>query len=261
MLLRLPIIVLLGVMAVGLPFLIMNKIISKEILSLETDIIRYSEIVDKNSMLKAENSKMEYFIDRVKNIENSRTKASTILTKINSYVPKEITFMNLSFSDSGSINISGESDTYSAIPEFLANLEMSEEFYNAKITYINPIEKTIEVSEKSKLDNNISTKTSLLPIAMTGNFNIWEKIMLAADDSKENSFINNTLSDSNNGEENSNTDSKNNEFNSSPNNNTTSTNNSENNSSIKSTNTIIKYSFSILIEGVSKDGSKAKETE
>ena len=85
--------------------------------------------------------------------------------------------------------------------------------------------------------------------------------MLAADDSKENSFINNTLSDSNNGEENSNTDSKNNEFNSSPNNNTTSTNNSENNSSIKSTNTIIKYSFSILIEGVSKDGSKAKETE
>ena len=60
MLLRLPIIVLLGVMAVGLPFLIMNKIISKEILSLETDIIRYSEIVDKNSMLKAENSKMEY---------------------------------------------------------------------------------------------------------------------------------------------------------------------------------------------------------
>ena len=171
--------------------------------------------------------------------------------------------MSLSFSDTGSINISGESDTYSAIPEFLANLEMSEEFYNVTISYINPIEKTIEISEAAKEGTNILDGNSLLPIAMTGNFNIWENLILASDDSKENNITNNNSNNIN--------DSSN-------------LNNSQEvmiqiNKVLvhimiqivqvvkivmiirQVSNTITKYSFSILIEGVSKDGSEAKETE
>lgn len=253
MLLRLPIITLVGVMTIAIPFLIMNKVIKNNIVSVEEDINRYSEIIEKNSMLKAENSKMEYFIEKVKNIESSTTKTSTILTKINTYVPKEITFMNLAFSESGSINITGESYTYSAIPEFLANLEMSEEFCNATISYINPIEKTIEISEKV---GDTSTRNTLLPIAMIGNFNIFENIMLASDYSKEGNITNDSIGDTSNSQNSngqvSNVNNKDNNSNKS---------NNENNSSGKVNNTITKYSFSISIEGVSKDGSKAKQTE
>ena len=237
--------VLILLMVISVPFIIINSIISKDIASAEAEIIKYAEIIEKNTQLKSENSKMEYFINRIKNIENSTTKTSEILAKVNTYVPKEITFMSLSFSDSGSINISGESDTYSAIPEFLANLEMSEEFSNVKISYINPVEKTIEVS---KANSNISTRNSLMPIAMVGTSNIWEEIILAADDTKENN------SQNNNSENNINNSQENNTENAQDSENSNGSNVQNNNSQTdtnKKTNTIIKYSFSISMEGVS----------
>ena len=237
--------VLILLMVISVPFIIINSIISKDIASAEAEIIKYAEIIEKNTQLKSENSKMEYFINRIKNIENSTTKTSEVLAKVNTYVPKEITFMSLSFSDSGSINISGESDTYSAIPEFLANLEMSEEFSNVKISYINPVEKTIEVS---KANSNISTRNSLMPIAMVGTSSIWEEIILAADDTKENN------SQNNNSENNINNSQENNTENEQGSENSNGSNVQNNNSQTdtnKKTNTIIKYSFSISMEGVS----------
>lgn len=250
--------VLILLMVISVPFIIINSIISKDIASAEAEIVKYAEIIEKNTQLKSENSKMEYFINRIKNIENSTTKTSEILAKINTYVPKEITFMSLSFSDSGSINISGESDTYSAIPEFLANLEMSEEFSNAKISYINPVEKTIEVSSANAINTNISTRNSLIPVAMVGTSNVWGKIMLAADDTQEN----NTLS--NGSENNTNNSQQNNNENGQSSENSNGSNVQNNNSQTATnskTNTITKYSFSISVEGVITDGSKAKETE
>ena len=240
--------VLILLMVISVPFIIINSIISKDIASAEAEIVKYAEIIEKNTQLKSENSKMEYFINRIKNIENSTTKTSEVLAKINTYVPKEITFMSLSFSDSGSINISGESDTYSAIPEFLANLEMSEEFSNAKISYINPIEKTIEVSNANAINTNISTRNSLMPIAMVGTSNIWEEIILAADDTQENNNQNN------NSENNINNSQENNTENEQGSENSNGSNVQNNNSQTdinKKTNTIIKYSFSISMEGVS----------
>lgn len=250
--------VLILLMAISIPFIIINNIISKDIASAEAEIVKYAEIIEKNTQLKSENSKMEYFINRIKNIENSTTKTSEILAKVNTYVPKEIKFMSLSFSDSGSINISGESDTYSAIPEFLANLEMSEEFSNVKISYINPVEKTIEVYNTNAINTNISTRNSLIPIAMVGTSNVWEKIMLAADDTQENNTLsngseNNTNNSQQNNTENGQSSQNSNGSNVQNNNLQTGTNNK--------TNTITKYSFSISIEGVITDGSKAKETE
>ena len=254
--------VLLLMVSISVPFIIINKIMAKDIESIEAEIVKYAEIVEKNTQLKAENSQIEYFINRVKNIENSTTKTSEILAKVNTYVPKEITFMSLSFSNSGSINISGESDTYSAIPEFLANLEMSEEFSNAKISYINPVEKTIEVSNSSI--TNISTRSSFLPIAMVGTSNIWEGILIASDDTQD---INGQINNSQNSDGQSN-NSGNNTDNSGQNasgsgqqgGGNTGTNSSGTSTNSK-TNTITKYSFSISIEGVITNGSKAQEAE
>lgn len=251
LLIRLTIITLLGLASISLPFLVMNKIISNDISKIEAEIAKYNEIVQKNNQLKSENSEMEFFINRVKNIESSTTKTSEILSKVNSYVPKEITFMSLSFSDSGSISITGESDTYDAIAEFLANLEMSKEFNNAKISYINPVEKTIQVSYSNK-NNNLKANT-LLPVAMAGSFNIWNDIIIASDYSNDeknaSENINNNTNNINNGLNNS--DTNNNNTNSHSNNNT----NESNSTGTSNTNTITKYSFSISIEEVSKDGN------
>ena len=236
-LVRVPILILISVIAIGIPFLVMNKIIKKEIANIDADIARYNEIVVKNQQLQSEISKMEYFINRIKDIDNSTSNTSEIISKLNTYVPKEITFEGFSFTDSGLINISGKSSTYSAIPEFLANLEMSEEFCNAKISYINPIEETIEVSSLDKENGSILTRGTFMPIALTGSVNIWDEIIeLASDDANDKTNVTQDNSDKTN-------------------------NGSEGTNSEINKNTIIKYSFSITIEGVSKDGSKAKATE
>jgi len=236
-LLRVPILILIAIIAIGIPFLVMNKIITKEIANIEADIARYNEIVVKNQQLQSEINKMEYFINRIKDIDNSTSNTSEIICKLNTYVPKEITFEGFSFTDSGLINISGKSSTYSAIPEFLANLEMSEEFCNAKISYINPIEETIEVSSLDEENGGISTRGTFMPIALTGSVNIWDEIIeLASDDANDKTNVTQDNSDKTN-------------------------NGSEGTNSEINKNTIIKYSFSITIEGVSKDGSKAKATE
>lgn len=236
-LLRVPILILIAIIAIGIPFLVMNKIITKEIANIDADIARYNEIVVKNQQLQSEISKMEYFINRIKDIDNSTSNTSEIICKLNTYVPKEITFEGFSFTDSGLINISGKSSTYSAIPEFLANLEMSEEFCNAKISYINPIEETIEVSSLDEENDSISTRGTFMPIALTGSVNIWDEIIeLASDDANDKTNVIQDNSDKTN-------------------------NGSEGTNSEINKNTIIKYSFSITIEGVSKDGSKAKATE
>lgn len=236
-LVRVPILILIAVIAIGIPFLVMNKIITKEIANIEADIARYNEIVVKNQQLQSEINKMEYFINRIKDIDNSTSNTSEIISKLNTYVPKEITVEGFSFTDSGLINISGKSSTYSAIPEFLANLEMSEEFCNAKISYINPIEETIEVSSLDEENGSISTRGTFMPIALTGSVNIWDEIIeLASDDANDKTNVTQDNSDKTN-------------------------NGSEGTNSEINKNTIIKYSFSITIEGVSKDGSKAKATE
>lgn len=236
-LVRVPILILIAIIAIGIPFLVMNKIITKEIANIDADIARYNEIVVKNQQLQSEISKMEYFINRIKDIDNSTSNTSEIISKLNTYVPKEITFEGFSFTDSGLINISGKSSTYSAIPEFLANLEMSEEFCNAKISYINPIEETIEVSSLDEENGSISTRGTFMPIALTGSVNIWDEIIeLASDDANDKTNVTQDNSDKTN-------------------------NGSEGTNSEINKNTIIKYSFSITIEGVSKDGSKAKATE
>ena len=236
-LVRVPILILIAIIAIVTPFLVMNKIITKEIANIDADIARYNEIVVKNQQLQSEISKMEYFINRIKDIDNSTSNTSEIISKLNTYVPKEITFEGFSFTDSGLINISGKSSTYSAIPEFLANLEMSEEFCNAKISYINPIEETIEVSSLDEENGSISTRGTFMPIALTGSVNIWDEIIeLASDDANDKTNVTQDNSDKTN-------------------------NGSEGTNSEINKNTIMKYSFSITIEGVSKDGSKAKATE
>lgn len=234
-LVRVPILILIAIIAIVTPFLVINKIITKEIANIEADIARYNEIVVKNQQLQSEINKMEYFINRIKDIDNSTSNTSEIISKLNTYVPKEITFEGFSFTDSGLINISGKSSTYSAIPEFLANLEMSEEFCNAKISYINPIEEIIEVSSLDEENGSISTRGTFMPIALTGSVNIWDEIIeLASDDANDKTNVTQDNSDKTN-------------------------NGSEGTNSEINKNTIIKYSFSITIEGVSKDGSKAKE--
>lgn len=222
----------------AIPFFIMNKVISKDIAGLEIEVAKYAEIVQKNTELKSNNARLESFINRIERVEDNTAKTSVIISKLNSYVPKEITFNSMSFSDSGSISISGESLTYYSIPEFLANLQMSDEFSNAKISNITPIEKIIVTTNSRSIessDNNEVTTTA----------KVEEDSKKIIEGNKESSVGKGV-----NGESiNSSGSSASNEQDI---NGTNGTNNSTN------ANTILSYSFSISIEGVSKDGKGTK---
>ena len=219
----------------SIPLFVINKIISKDITSLETEVAKYSEIVQKNTDLKANNAKVENFINRIEGVEDNAAKTSIIMAKLNTYVPKEITFNSMSLSDSGSISISGESTTYYSVPEFLANLQMSDEFANAKISNITPIENTVVVASgrsASSSDNN--GDTSAVKVEEDSKKIIEEKS--GSDVGKG----------TNGGSTTSSGASASNEK------------NSNGTSSSTNSNTSLSYSFSISIEGVSKDGTGAK---
>lgn len=155
---KVPIIILTSIIIAGFSFCIINNIISRDINVIEKNINRYLEILEKNDKLKSENNKMQYFINKIDNIENGTKKTSYILESINNYVPKEISFFSLSLSEDSVINIIGESDSYEKIAVFLANLEMSEKFSNVTISYINPIEKDIESPSLHNIEDNILNK-------------------------------------------------------------------------------------------------------
>lgn len=254
-LLIVPIITLLAVVSISAPFLVVNKIISNDIIEIEENIARYGEIINRNKELKSENANMEYFINRINGIKDNTSKTSMILSKLNTYVPREINFVNLSFSDTGSINIVGESDTYNAISEFLANLEMSNDFSNAKISYINPIEKVLEISRLNSLDSKVSITTTSTLRGVSDKY----RVVFASGNNivttdEENSDINNEYNKDDesikleNNNNTNNTDEKN-------------SGNQNNSTESKEKTTIIKYSFSILIEGVITDGTREQETE
>ena len=78
-----PILILIAIIAIVTPFLVINKIITKEIANIDADIARYNEIVVKNQQLQSEISKMEYFINRIKDIDNSTSNTSEIISKLN----------------------------------------------------------------------------------------------------------------------------------------------------------------------------------
>lgn len=234
-LLRATTLVICVMAAASIPFFIMNKIISKDISGLEAEVAKYTEIVQKSTELKANNARVESFINRIECVEDNATKTSIIISKLNSYVPKEITFNSMSFSDSGSISISGESTTYYSIPEFLANLQMSDEFSNAKIINITPIEKIV-------------VTTNLRSIASSGNSEV-TSVTNVEEDSKK-IVEENTYSNVGKG-----TNEENITLSGSSASNAQSTNGT---GSSNNTNTTLSYNFSISIEGVNKDGTGAK---
>lgn len=238
LLIRATLLVVCMMAVASIAFFVMNKVINKDIVGLEAEVAKYAEIVEKNIELKANNTMVESFISRIEGVEDNTAKTSAIISKLNSYVPKEITFNSMSFSDSGSISISGESTTYYSIPEFLANLQMSDEFSNAKISNITPIEKNIVTTNSRNIDfssNNEVTTTTKVEEDLK---KIIEK-NTGSSVGKGVNEVNITSSGSSSSNEQS----------------TNGTNGAEN--SINS-NTTLSYSFSISIEGVSKGGTGVK---
>lgn len=238
LLIRATLLVVCMMAVASIPFFVMNKVINKDIVGLEAEVAKYSEIVEKNIELKANNTMVESFISRIEGVEDNTAKTSTIISKLNSYVPKEITFNSMSFSDSGSISISGESTTYYSIPEFLANLQMSDEFSNAKISNITPIEKIIVTTNARNIDFSSNNKVTTTTNVEEDSRKIIEK-NTGSSVGKGLNGVHITSSGSSSSNEQS----------------TSGTNGAENSSN---SDTTLSYSFSISIEGVSKDGTGVK---
>ena len=240
-------IVILVMLVSSIPLFVINKIITKDIAVLQSNIDKYSEIVQKNTELKANNANMENFINRIEGVDENTAHTSEIIEKLNSYVPKEITFNAMSFSDSGNISISGEATTYYSIPEFLANLQMSELFSNAKISNITPIERFLSSSNTRNVSEaNESNITD-------------DDISIANAEKEARNIVSGTVA-TNYGKGTSSEEQISSGSYTSNEQSITSSNNNGNSNAISTVNSniITTYSFSISIEGVSKDGTGNK---
>lgn len=144
-------IVLSGLIIIGGALFFVNRSLNNKIALVEEEIGKYADVIAINNQLKVENDSMDLFLKQIDNIKANNIEVSNVITKLNTYIPKAITFVNLTFDESGVLNLIGESNTYDAIPEFLANLQMSDEFQQSVLSYINPIERTVVIGTKTIL--------------------------------------------------------------------------------------------------------------
>lgn len=257
---RLVAIVVVGLGIIAVPLPVVNAIITKEIATVEANIGEYASVIAVNGELKTENNRMQNFINKIHGIKENTIETSNIIEKINTHIPKDITFMNFSFNESGTISISGESKSYDAIPEFLANLEMSDEFNSCSISYINPIEKTVVIGTK-KVPKQSSTSSIETTSTVSRNSEI--ALMNTTNKSSDNTGIMklDASGDSSSSNANNSGSSQSGTNNSaSTTSGSQSTNGDDGYETVEITETVKVYSFSISIEEVKTNG-EAAETE
>lgn len=148
-----------------IPVVFLNLKANKTLMTLELEVNQYADLINENEELQQKYEEIKVYTEKIQNLKNNTIKTSEILSELNKNIPSEITFINLSFSENGVISINGKATKYDVVPEFLANLQMSDRFTNSKISSITKIEDTDEwdfslsIEEVIKDGEVISEKT------------------------------------------------------------------------------------------------------
>ncbi|MGL5086044.1 MAG: PilN domain-containing protein [Clostridium sp.] len=178
---RICIIVVVILLLLSFPIKYINKVIQNNVEQLSNEVEKNSDVLGDNLVLKKEQKELELMIESITNINETRRDTSNIIEKINKHIPKSLKFLDFCFDENGLIEINGETSNYNAIPEFLANLEMSEDFTNIKlgeiITRKNNVatEKNPEENKSSILGAKQVVKVSYTFSVVLEEVNTYEK--------------------------------------------------------------------------------------
>ena len=128
-----------------------NRTLEKNNLAIKSEVDNYKQTdYDYKNIVNAIKNK-ESFINKIKQLEKD-VSAWEYLNTLKKYFPQNMYLEDISF-DSDGINMEGIADTKEEVSVFLANLQMSKIYKNAKLTSIQDVEITIDDNDEN--NNNI----------------------------------------------------------------------------------------------------------
>lgn len=99
-------------------------------------VASFQPILAEGDRLRKQLDELNSYINKVTSLTSTKIIVVDKIRGLQAFIPQDVYFNNLNYSD-GTINISGITTNYSSISEFAANLQMSENYRNTKITNIN----------------------------------------------------------------------------------------------------------------------------
>lgn len=111
--------------------------LKKQEISLQAEINANKVILEQSKTTNEELANYKQRIELINVINQSRVIGSDRIKELNQYMPKDagFTFNNLVYNKSG-FTISGTTNNYNYVSEFVANLQMTKKYKSAKITSI-----------------------------------------------------------------------------------------------------------------------------
>lgn len=128
-----------------------NKALEKDNLVIKTEVDYYKEADHDYKNIVSDIRNKESFINKIKQLEKD-VSAWEYVDTLKKYFPQNMYLEDISF-DSDGINMEGIADTKEEVSVFLANLQMSKIYKNAKLTSIQDVEITVDNNDEN--NNNI----------------------------------------------------------------------------------------------------------
>lgn len=126
-----------------------NRTLEKNNLAIKSEVDNYKQTDYDYKNIVNDIKNKESFINKIKQLEKD-VSAWEYLNTLKKYFPQNMYLEEISF-DSDGINMEGMADTKEDVSVFLANLQMSKIYKNAKLTSIEDVEITVN---NNKEDNN-----------------------------------------------------------------------------------------------------------
>ena len=126
-----------------------NRTLEKNNLAIKSEVDNYKQTDYDYKNIVNDIKNKESFINKIKQLEKD-VSAWEYLNTLKKYFPQNMYLEDISF-DSDGINMEGMADTKEDVSVFLANLQMSKIYKNAKLTSIEDVEITVN---NNKEDNN-----------------------------------------------------------------------------------------------------------
>ena len=104
------------------------------------------DIVDEKTKMDNEIQQYTSYNNKVQKLIKEKPLIKDKIQNLEKYIPKDIYFSDLTYSE-GVITINGTASDFNSINVFAANLEMSQQYSNAKINLINKTDSSLNGSQ------------------------------------------------------------------------------------------------------------------
>lgn len=134
-----------------------NKSLEKSNVVIKSEISNYKEVTNDYNNICNDIKNKENFINKMKVIDRD-VSAWEYVNTLKKYFPQNVSLENISFAPSG-INMTGIANKEEEVTVFLANLQMSKMYKNARLVSMNDIGITLNNDMESlKINDNVKSK-------------------------------------------------------------------------------------------------------